>query len=218
MAMRRLDAPDRPALLRALKRERLHVEPRALDQSPPQVRRRFAHVWAPADLLLAHLRAWPAGLIAFWLAAPAGHIVFSASPSAYLPGGLPWREGSLAAVARLALADLVAEDRPASEAVAHLVDHLLGSRGAGPGPWLSDGAGATADLRAVGERLLELARLGYGPTEPRAYFAWAFSAYWLDRRALNVADPQAERLLRTTLCDEAWWKTAGATDYTNGHE
>lgn len=212
MAMTREYPQDRRGLLRALKRERLHVEPRALDQSPPPVRRRFAHVWAPADLLLEWLAAWPTGLVAFWLAAPAGHVVFSAEPSAYLPQGLAWHERTLPAVARLALADLVAQDCPALPIVAHLVDHLLGSRGSPAGKWLSDGAGASEALQEVGSRLRSLAQLGYGPPEPHAYFAWAFSGYWLDRRALNAADPQAERLLRTTLCDEAWWRMrAGVT-------
>ncbi len=200
-----LPTETRSGLLRALKRERLHVERRALALSPPQVRRRYAHAWAPADLLLAGLAAWPAGLLAFWLAAPAGHIVFSASPSAYLPGALPWPDGPLPAVARLALADLLDDGRPALLVVAQLVDHLLGSRCGEGGPRLSDGAGATPALRAVADQLPSLAGLGYGPTEPHAYFAWAFAGYWLDRRALNTADPPVERLLRTTVCSETFW-------------
>jgi len=197
----------RQALLRTLKRERLHIEPSALERSPGPVRRHFAHAWAPADLLLSLLAAWPLGLIAFWLAAPAGHIVFSAGPSAYLPTAMPWRSGSLLAVARLSLADLL-EPRASLTLIAHLMDHLLGSRGAPDGPWLSDGAGCTPNLAAVGQKLSPLASLGYGPTEPHAYFAWAFAGYWLDRRALNAADPHVEHLLRTTLCNDGFWKRA----------
>lgn len=197
--------PDsRTSLLRRLKRERLHVEPGALEASPPRVQQHFAHAWAPADLLLERLSAWPVGLIAYWLGAPAGHVVLSAQPSAYLPAGLPWRGGGLPAVARVSLADLPG-GRPALEAVAQMLDHLLGSLGDPDGPRLSDGAGATPALRDVGRRLAELAALGYGPQEPHAYFAWAFAAYWLDRRALNAADPLAERLLRTTLCSDEFW-------------
>jgi len=197
--------PDtRTSLLRRLKRERLHVEPGALEASPPRVQRRFAHAWAPADLLLEWLAAWPAGLIAYWLAAPAGHVVLSAQPSAYLPAGLPWRGGGLPAAVRVSLGDLL-DARPALEAVAQMVDHLLGSLGDPDGPRLSDGAGATPALRDVARRLAELVALGYGPTEPHTYFAWAFAGYWLDRQALNSADPLAERLLRTTLCSDRFW-------------
>ncbi len=206
------DAPERAEirtrLLRALKRERLHVERGALAASPLAVRRRFAHAWAPADLLLERLAAWPVGLLAYWLAAPAGHAVFSAGPTAYLPQSIPWRESTLQAVARLALVDLLGDGRPALETLTHLVDHLLGSLGAAGGPWLSDGSGANPALAHVAGQIAALARLGYGPGEPHAYFAWAFTGYWLDRRALNAADPHVERLLHITLCSERFWSSS----------
>ncbi len=208
-----MSAPAHAALLRALKRERLHIEPRALESSSPRVRRHFAHAWAPADLLLERLAAWPQGLIAFWLAAPAGHVVLTGGSSAYLPTALPWPGGPLQAVARVSLGDLLGDARPALQTIAQLADHLLGSQGAPDGPWLSDGAGATADLRTVGERIQALARLGYGPSDPHAYFAWAFAGYWLDRQGLNTSDPHVERLLRTTLCHEGFW-----TGRSSGHE
>ncbi len=198
-------AEDRTRLLRALKRERMHIDPHALDASPLRVRRAFAHAWAPADLFLEQLDPWPSGLLRYWLATPAGHIVFSTAPTAYLPQGLPWFGGELPAVARIALADLIADPRPPLEVCAHLLDHLLGSQGREDAPWLSDGAGATGRLQALGQHIRRLARLGYGPTEPHAYFAWALAGYWLDRQALNIADPHIERLLRTTLCDERFW-------------
>ncbi len=193
------------SLLRRLKRERLHVEPGALEASPARVQERFAHAWAPADALLKQLAPWPVGLVAHWLAAPAGHIIFSAAPSAYLPAGLPWPGGGLPAAARVRLADLLDGGRPALETAAHLVDHLLGSLGAAGSPWLSDGAGATPGLRDVGRRWRELVALGYGPGDPHEHFSWAFAGYWLDRQALNAADPLAERLLRSTLCSDAFW-------------
>lgn len=197
--------PGKLALLRALKRERLHIERQALRTSPPAVRQCFAHVWAPADRLLESLAAWPASLLAYWLAAPAGHVVFTAGPSAYLPGPWRWHQDELQAVAQIALGDLLGDARAALIVVAELADHLLGSCGATGGPNLSDGAGATPQLLGVGEHIASLARLGYGPSEPHAYFAWAFTGYWLDRRALNVADPNVERLLHTTLWNEAFW-------------
>ena len=198
------DAKSR--LLRALKRERLHVERGALEASPLEVRRFFEHAWAPADLLLSRMSGWPAGLVSFWLQAPAGHIIFCCEASTYLPPGLPWYGEHLRGVARVSLADLLGDGRPALEVVAHLVDHLLGSHGQPDGPWLSDGAGVTPRLEEVGCRVQSLARLGYGPGEPHRYFAWAFAGYWLNRRGLNAADPNVERLLRTTVCSEAFWR------------
>lgn len=174
----------------------------------------FAHIWAPADLLLEHLAAWPGGLLAFWLKEPAGHVIFTAGASGYVPGPVPWQGTTLQAVARISPADLLDDARPALEVMAHLVDHLLGSRGATEGAWLSDGAGATAALSAVGARVHALAALGYGPRDPHAYLAWAFAGYWLDRRALNAADPHIERLLRTTICSEPFWeRITGPVDY-----
>ncbi len=196
----------RSRLLRALKRERLHVERGALEASPPEVRRSFEHAWAPADLLLRRMGVWPAGLLGFWLQVPAGHVIFCRDASAYLPLGLPWYGEHLHGVARVSLADLLGDGRPALLVLAHLMDHLLGSRGEPEGLWLSDGAGATPRLQEVGRRLQSLVSLGYGPDEPHRYFASAFATYWLDRRGLSVADPHVERLLRTTVCSEAFWR------------
>jgi len=194
---------DREVLLRRLSRERLHVERRALVESAPAVRQHFAHAWAPAERLLTLLDPWPSGLIAYWLGAPAGHVVLASGASAYHPGVYPWQGGQLQGVARIALSDLLDDAAPALRVIGELVDHLLGS--GGQGRRLSDGAGTSPELEDVAERLLALVRLGYGPAAPHAYFAWAFSLYWIDRRALNVADPNIERLLRTTLCDERFW-------------
>jgi hypothetical protein len=191
--------------LRALERDRLHVERQALAASSPQVRRRFEHAWAPVERLCEMLAAWPAGLLACWLASPHGYVVLTAGASTYVPAAVPWFDRELQAVSRVSLADLLGDGRAGLMVLAHLVDHLLGSHGTPDGPWLSDGAGITARLRAVGEQIARLARLGYGPTDPHDYFAWAFTSYWLDRRTLNVADPRVERLLQTTLCDEAFW-------------
>ena len=192
----------------------MHVEPWALERGPARVQQHFAHIWAPADLLLEHLAAWPGGLLAFWLKEPAGHVIFTAGASGYVPGPVPWQGTTLQAVARISPADLLDDARPALEVMAHLVDHLLGSRGATEGAWLSDGAGATAALSAVGARVHALAALGYGPRDPHAYLAWAFAGYWLDRRALNAADPHIERLLRTTICSEPFWeRITGPVDY-----
>ena len=58
----------------------------------------------------------------------------------------------------------------------------------------------------------ELFPLGYGfdkaaCREAQSYFARSVALYLHDRRALNVADPQIERLLRTTVFSGAFWRS-----------
>ena len=46
-------------VIRALWREKMHVEPRALELAPATVRDSYAHIWEPAELLMAELEALP---------------------------------------------------------------------------------------------------------------------------------------------------------------
>ncbi|MEM4724162.1 MAG: hypothetical protein QXP01_04050, partial [Candidatus Hadarchaeum sp.] len=72
------------------------------------------------------------------------------------------------------------------------------------------GGGVNDALQKVGAGIAELFRLGYGfdaeaCRDVRSYFARSLALYLHDRRALNVADPRMERLLRTTLFADAFW-------------
>ena len=199
--------------LAQLKMQRMHVAPRALDLSPPEVQRRFAHVWAPLDELASRLKGLPTGLVRFWLQQPSGHVVITHLDSRYDPGEHRLKQQVLRNVAYVAVSDLALGALEAVVPIAQWLDHLLGNAGAEEGLWLSQGGGASPALREVGTRLAELFPLGHGfdaqaCADARTYFARSLALYWFDRRALNAADPLLERLLRTTVCTGTFWRSS----------
>ena len=198
-------------VIRALWREKMHVEPRALELAPATVRNSYAHVWEPADLLMAELEALPLGLLRTWEQSERGHIVYSHLPSAYRPGVQPWQKGTLESVCYLSLGDLRGDKRSALTALYNLLDHLLGSGAVAGEGWLSDGAGLTAALQEVGARLARIVALGYGQAElaastPHAYFASTLWLYLQDPQRLNTLDPLVHKLYRQTIMDESFWE------------
>ena len=193
-----------------LKRERLHVAPRSLELASAAAQRRYGHIWAPLDDVLSWLKPLPAGLVRFWLGCPGGHLVLTHLPSRYDPGEHFLKRQPLRNVALVCLSDLVERPLESLVPVGHLLDHLLGCRGAEQGTWLSEGGGVDAPLRDLGKRVARLFPLGYGfdalaRQQPRDYFARSLALYLQDRRLLNVADPQVEKLFRGTLLSEAFW-------------
>lgn len=203
-------AKGRRSVLRAIWRDKMHVEARALELSPPEVRDGFEHIWEPADLLMADLEALPEGLLRIWRDGPRGHLVFTHGPSLYRPGPRPWRDTTLESVCYVSMADLCGDKAKAMLAVLTLIDHLLGSWAVGGGPLLSDGGGVSAELAEVGRRFLEIHTLGYGHEElavskPGDYFAHTLWLYLQDPRRLNVLDPQVYKLYRNTLMREGFW-------------
>ena len=195
-----------------LKVDRIHVAPRALELSSPVAQQRFRHTWAPLDDLVAKLQTLPTGLVRFWLRQPAGHVVITHLSSRYEPGEQRVKRQVLRNVAYVGIADLAQDSLEALVPIGHLLDHLLGSSGTAEGRWLSEGGGGSQALREVGARVVKLFPLGYGFDEAacgdvRAYFARSLALYLLDRRALNVADPLIEKLLRTALLSDAFWRS-----------
>jgi len=193
-----------------LKVDRIHVAPRALELSSQAAQQRFTHIWAPLEELLTRLQPLPEGLVRFWLKQPGGHVVITHLPSRYDAGEHLLKRLVLRNVAHIAVSDLALDSLEALVPAGYLLDHLLGSAGAEGGLWLSDGGGVNPALREVGARVVELFPLGYGfdeaaCTDPHAYFARSLALYLHDRRALNVADPLMERLLRSTLLSDAFW-------------
>jgi hypothetical protein len=199
-------------ILERLKADRFHVSPRALELSPTSTQTRFRHIWASLDELLSRLRPLPIGLVRFWMDQPGGHIIITHLPSYYEPGEQAFRRQRLRNVAFVRLSDLAEGSLEALVPLGHLLDHLLGSGGTAGGLWLSEGGGICPGLREVGRRVRELFPLGYGFDEAacrdaRSYLARSVSLYLHDRRALNIADPQIERLLRTTLFSGVFWRS-----------
>jgi len=203
-------ADSHTSVLRALWRDKMHVEPAALDLVPASIRATYDHILQPAEILMADLQALPLGLLLFWKDCSPGHLVFTHRPSRYRPGPQPWRDGALDGLCELSIVELRQDRASVFRALFNLLDHLLGSCGASDGAWLSDGAGVTADLRRLGERLARIYALGHWRGEFPAldahdYLAHAWWLYIDDPRRLNTADPLVHRLLSTTLMDEGFW-------------
>ena len=196
--------------LRALWRDKMHVEPQALERSPVAVRASYAHIWEPAEVWMQALEVLPLGLLCLWGDCSHGHLVFTAQASEYRPGAQIWQGKTLESVCYLSLADLRQNSRHAMWATLALVDHLLGSQAQPDGLWFSDGQGVTPHLRAAAARFVALHVLGYGAEELKAatardYFAHALELYLTLPQRLNVLAPQMYRLCRHELMNEVWW-------------
>ena len=201
---------NRLAVLKAIWRDKMHVEPRALELSPPSVRDSYAHIWEPADVLIAELKRLPLGSLLLWRDNTRGHLVFTHSVSAYQPGFQNWHRGELESVCYVSLVDLREHMLHAILPVLNLLDHLMGSGAQEGQPWLSDGGGVTTPLCSVGTQFLHLYALGYGQealgaSNEHDYFARTFYEYLYDPRRLNTLDPLIHKLYRDTLMRESFW-------------
>ncbi|MBN1400221.1 MAG: hypothetical protein JXA74_05250 [Anaerolineae bacterium] len=208
-----MSTDEKQRLLRSLWRDKMHVEPHALDLAPSDVRARFEHIWAPADEVMVVLADLPLGWLRVWEQNTRGHLLFGLGTSTYQPGPLVRGERILESVCHLSLVDLVRERRAAMLPILCLLDHLLGSGAQAGGPWLSDGAGLTEPLREVGARFARIHALGYGherlgASGPHDYFAQTLWLFLSDPGALNTLDPLAHKLYARTLWDEAFWRRA----------
>jgi hypothetical protein len=202
--------------LRALWRDKMHVEPRALELSVPAVRRRFDHVLAPADWAMRMLEPFPLGWLQIWQSNARGHLVFTHRESAYRPGAQPFRDSYLESVCYLRVADLIPTEGEgalpsAMLYVLHLLDHLLGSHARLGEPMLSEGGGITPELTDVAERFQRIHALAYGHqalqvSRSEDYFAHTVRLFLVDSRRLNVLDPLVHRLYAQTLFNPAFWQ------------
>jgi hypothetical protein len=198
-------------VIRALWRDKMHVEATALELSPAAVRASFEHIWQPAELLVAELEVFPEGLLRIWQEATRGHLIFTHRASLYVPGVQPWRSGTLESVCYISLADWHQDRGSAMRALFNLFDHLLGSAATAEGLWLSEGGGITPALREVGVRFKQVYALGYGREEldvhtAHDYWAHTLWLYLTEPQRLNILDPLIYRLYHHTLMDEAFWR------------
>lgn len=201
---------DKEGILRALWRDKMHVEPRALDLAPAAVRRTYEHAFHPTELVLHGLRDFPQGLLRLWWACPRGHVVFTHLPSRYAPGPQPWRDGTLTAVAYVSIVELRQDTAAAWRPLLELVDHLLGGACDSARPRFSQGAGITPELAEAAQRFAKIAALGYAAEELATadasdYLLRTLWIYLREPRRLNVLDPLAYTLYHRTLLAESFW-------------
>ena len=206
-------AEEKQRVWRALWRAKMHLEPHVWSLVPPSVQAAYEHPWQPAERLFDLVRPWPLGLLRAWQDSRRGHVIFGRLPSQYRPGPLPWREETLEGVCHISLQELLQEETRVLLALFQMMDHLLGSDGAPDGPWLSDGAGITPALAAVGAQVAQSYALGYwqGALEVRDahdYFAHTLWLHLHDPRRLNVLDPLLHKLYRRTLMNDTFWPQA----------
>lgn len=197
------------AIIDALWRDRMHIEPRALELSL-QLNDSSRGGWSPFERLRPYLATLPTGLLEFWRASERGHLVYTHRPSEYVPGTQLWQEREFEGVCYLSMGELVATPDAALEALFAMLDHLMGSRCDPQGPWFSDGAGVTPQLVEAAARLARIHALGYGhaalgATSARDYMARAWALYLTDPQRLNVLDPQVFKLYRDVLMSERFW-------------
>jgi hypothetical protein len=185
--------------------------PDLLPRSAPWVRGVFDHAWAPMRALADQVRLLPNGLWDFLSSCPDGFVVISPNSSRYEPGLATVGRRQLRNVAFVSVEDLAEDNEQTLHIIGHLVDHYLGCAGEEQGMWLTDGGGLVPRWQEAGQRLHELFVLGYGVDEVaqanvRDYFARSLAWYCRERQALNVADPQIEKWLRSTLWDAGFWR------------
>jgi len=125
-----------------------------------------------------------------------------------------WHNGhhDLQGVAFLNVCQLETEPEIPLRTLARLIDHLLGSLCQTPVAYISEGTCVSRHWTDFYPRLLSAYELGYANDEqtrqsPSEYFCWAFSCYCLDKRLLSATDPQAYRLLHSTLFSESYWRS-----------
>jgi hypothetical protein len=191
---------------------RARLMPRLLIQAPPWVRGIFDHAWAPMKALGQQARCLPSALWDFLQSCTGGFAVITAGESRYVTGPVAVRSRNLQNVAFVSVEDLALDNERPLHVLAHLIDHHLGCGGKSEGIWLSDGGGVTPRWKEAGVRLPRLFALGYGldpvaASNVRDYFAQSLAFYSRERQRLNIADPQIEKWFRSTLFDEAFWRS-----------
>jgi hypothetical protein len=195
-------------------RERARLLPGLLAHSPPWVRDVFDHAWAPMTAMVRQVAPLPAGLWEHLLACERGYLAICHGPSRYAPGPAQLRGRQVVNVAFVSVQDLALDNEQPLHVVGHLVDHHLGNGGGDQGAWLSEGGGLRPRWQEAGARLAGLFALGYGidavaRSSLRDYLAQSLALYCRDRQRLNVADPQVDKWLRSTLWDESFWQAEG---------
>lgn len=164
------------------------------------------------EALARQVHCLPPALLGYLLDLEGGFAIICPGKSSYTPGPVAIRRQQVQNVAFVSVVDLARNNERPLHVLAHLIDHYLGCGGAADGPWLSDCGGETPRWQEAGARLPSLFALGYAADETaqanvQDYFAQSLAQYCQDRQCLNIADPQICKWFRSTLWDDAFWRT-----------
>jgi hypothetical protein len=189
--------------------------PNLLSQSPPWVRDVFDHTWAATKAIAQQVRWLPPALWDYLLSLDGGFVAICTGDSHYAPGPVSLRNDLLRNVAFVAIEDLARDNERPLHVIGHLIDHYLGCGGEEVGAWLSEGGGMNPLWQQGGRRLSQLFTLDYAVdkiagSNVQDYFAQSLALYCRDRERLNIADPQVDKWLRSTLWSTAFWRPVAA--------
>jgi len=177
---------------------RIHIVPGAFARSPGHVSEHFAGPTAALAATEALLRPLPKPLVAWWLAAPRGHIVLNTSRHGFSAG--PGRAGKrdLTDVAWLQISAYLDDVIRFCTPIGGLLMHIVG--------WgqTSPFESPLAAWDQVRRGIAGCFRAGYGRSEDArrdidCYVAEGVGWYLADRRGLNVQDPRLQKLLAATV-------------------
>jgi len=181
---------------------RIHISPDALARSPGHIRERYGTGIAAMQATWAYLRPLPEALIKQWLARKRGHIIIDAVQQGFQPGTNRFRARQLEDVAWVKLTLLADDPRAYLMPVGALIAHLIGwgqTHHRENQPWRDFLGGVRAGFEA-----------GYGHSSAAqvdmgVYLAEGIAWYLVDRRELNIENPQLEKLLRATVFNNDWY-------------
>ncbi len=182
---------------------RVHIGVHVLARAPEAVRSRFATPGQVMQGTLAYLHRLPPALIARWLAQKGGHIVIDDARHGFEQGPCTFRGRELVQVAWTRIDLLVTDPITYLHPVGKLLAHILG--------WASTPQPQTQAWRDLVQGVQRGFDAGYGrslaaQSSPLDYLAEGIAWYLVNRRALNVADPRLEKLLRATVFNPSWYR------------
>ncbi len=167
--------------------------------------------WSLARRLEPLLAKLPPSCLGEWGQAPGGLIVFGDAACEYSPGAFTHQGRTMCGAAMLPTHAFLEDASPGVRVISRLLDHLLGSYFDLPARFITEEPPGADGWDAFHRRLVAAHQAGYADDERAResttdYFAWAFAGYMLDRKTLSATDPLADRLFRSTLFSEAFWR------------
>ncbi len=185
---------------------RIHLAPDVLARSPGHVSEHFSTGVEAMRATLAYLRPLPRAWVQRWLAQERGHLVIHPTRHGFQAGVQTFRGRALEDVAWMQLSLLIDDPIAYLTPFGMLMAHLI--------HWEERDKWQSQAWRDVARGVQSGFEAGYGRSEAAReqidiYLAEGIAWYLVDRRALNIANPRLEKLLRSTLFRDDWYQAEG---------